>query len=572
MESIRPRGREFVIGLLLAAVTLAAYWPARNFDFVDYDDQDYVKDNAFVRSGLNKTSVEWAFQQSHSGNWHPLTWASLMFDCQFFGEKKNPADRLFNVQAGPMHVHNALLHAANAALFFWVLRRMTGAVWASAFAAALFAWHPLRVESVAWVTERKDVLSTLFWLLTMGAWLRYTERRSAWRYGLALLMFALGLMSKSMLVTLPCVLVLLDFWPLKRWPAKVPPPPPPKSKKKNALPPAPVAEAPTGVPWKWLVLEKIPFFALIVAVSVWTLHTQRSGGAMTFGDSLPMKHRLLNGLVAYAEYLRKFFWPDDLAVFYPHPGQWPAARIAVAATVLVLISALAVWQRRARPHLLLGWLWYLGTLVPVIGIIQVGGQAWADRYTYVPMLGIVVALAWELAIWVQRLRVPTGVIGVLAAIALAACLAATVAQLRHWQNTFSLFSHALDVTKNNHRAHKGVADVYRDEGKNVEADRHYEEAIRIKPTFLGARVNYGMALVNQKKFDAAAFQFRVAVQINPNNPEAHNNLAAVLEMTGKHPEAIQEYRKAIELRPNYPTAINNLNKLLARQPKSAAKP
>ncbi len=577
MELFRGRWRDVLICLLLAISTFAVYWPARTFDFVDYDDQVYVKENVIVRSGLNAKSVAWAFTQSHSGNWHPLTWLSLMFDCQFFGEKpageqgKPGAEVVFTMRAGPMHVHNALLHTLNAGLFFWVVRRMTRAVWVSAFAAALFAWHPLRVESVAWVTERKDVLSTLFWLLTMWAWLSYTERRTLWRFGLALLLFALGLMSKSMLVTLPCVLVLLDFWPLKRWPPPKPAAPPPlraKAKKKRGVPlPAAVA-GPGGVSGRWLLLEKLPFFALVAAVGAWTLRTQRHDGAMTFGDSLPLVQRFTNGLVAYVEYLRKFFWPDDLAVFYPHPGQWPWARVAVAAVTLGVISALAVWQRRLRPHLLFGWLWYLGTLVPVLGLIQVGGQAWADRYTYVPMLGIVVALAWEMSAWIRRVELPAAATGALAALVLAICLGLTARQLQHWKSTFALFSQALEVTRNNHRAHKGVADVYSDEKKFGQANWHYEEALRIKPTFLGARLNYGIALVNQTNYAAAIPQFRLAIQSNPANAEAHNNLAAVCEMSGNYAEAIKEYQAALRFRPNYLTAQRNLDRLVARQKKS----
>ena len=386
-----------------------------------------------------------------------------------------------------MHVHNVLLHTANVCLLFWVLRRLTGMRWPSALAAALFAWHPLRAASVAWIAERKTILSMLFWLLTLLAWMRFIEQRTPRRYALTLVAFILGLLSKPTVISLPFVLLLLDFWPLQRWTpssiARVSGQPQPTKKR---------ASMPAQLAWKQLLLEKMPFFALSFVAAVLTFWRSAAGGAMTFGETLTFPQRLTNALVACVEYLRKFVWPSDLAVFYPHPGDWPWWRVAVATAILLLVTVIALWQRRPRPYVLVGWLWYLGTLVPVLGLTQVGGQAFADRYTYVPMVGIAIMVAWGAVDLTARW--PTGLRLASAGVVLATCLVLTIAQVRTWQTTLTLFTHALEVTSNNHRAHKEVADVYAAEKRFDDANRHYEEALPIKPRFFGAQMDYAMAL------------------------------------------------------------------------------
>src|SRR5208282_972454 len=353
----RPHFPAWLMVALLVVVTIALYWPAMRCDFINYDDPDYVTANSHIRGGLNWEGVKWAFSNTEQGTqWAPLMWLSHMLAWQLFGA--NPWGH---------HLLNVLLHAANTALVFLVFRQMTGAVWRSLILAAFFGWHPLRVESVVWVTERKDVLSTLFWMLTLWAYVKYVEANQAgnskskiW-YGTALVMFVFGLMSKAMLVTVPCVLLLLDYWPLERF-------------KNNRA-------------WQ-LVAEKTPFFALAAAASVVTCVVQKHGGAVATVENLPLGARSGNALISCCRYLGEIFWPADLAVYYPHPGYWPLEWVLLAGVFLCGISVLLFVKRGRFPFLLMGWLWFIGTLVPVIGLVQVGGQAMADRYTYIPSLGM----------------------------------------------------------------------------------------------------------------------------------------------------------------------------------------
>ena len=563
------------IGLALIVLTLAVYWPVTHADFLVYDDPTYVTDNIHVQRGLTVESVDWAFGLSHYSNWHPLTWLSLMLDAEFFG-----------LDAGAFHRTNLLIHAANALLLFWVLRRMTGAVWRSALVAALFAWHPLHVESVAWVTERKDVLSTFFGLLTLWAYLRHVERGGKRVYFLALLCFTLGLMSKSMLVTWPCVLLLLDFWPLRRM----------RFGAMNVgtnVGGGSVAETQFGTATiGQLLREKIPFFALALLASLVTFAAQKAGGSIATGDALPLPLRVANSLVAYAEYLRKMIWPNDLAIFYPHPGVWPLARVVLASLLLIGLSVCVFRQWRGRPYLLVGWLWYLGTLVPVIGLVQIGKQSMADRYTYVPLMGVYIIAAWGLAeLWAEK-RWPKFSGAFVASVALAGCLAVTAAQVKHWASTESLFKHALRVTKNNPvahhclgcalarqekfteatfqftealridpryaEAHCNLGIILVKDGKFAEAKAHYEEALRQRANYSDAWYNLGNILVKEGKLDAAREHFSKALEFKPELADAHNNLGFVLAAQRKTPEAIEHYHAALQLRPDFADAHNNL--------------
>ena len=401
------------LGLMLAVITFLLYLPSARFGFVNFDDDEYIFNNTHVSSGLKLDNIIWAFSVGSRCNWHPLTWISHMVDCQLFG--LNP---------GPPHLINALLHSANAFLLFLVLFRMTGLRWQSLAVAALFALHPLRVESVAWISERKDVLSSLFWLLTLLAYQSYTKQKSIYRYGLVLLFFALGLMSKPMLVTLPCVLLLLDYWPLERLRS-------------------------VGDVWR-LVWEKLPLFGLSAIVSSINFQVQKSGGAVIPLYQLPMLPRLENAIHSYGRYLAKTFWPDRLAIPVPFGNiyaELPA--VITAGIVLVALTTVAIWLGKRHKYLPVGWFLYLGTLVPVIGIVQVGTQGSADRYTYIPSIGISLLIAWTLAGVFQRWRVPGALVTVLAVIVLSSFTVLSYHQLGFWRNSVTLFRHTMAIYPDN---------------------------------------------------------------------------------------------------------------------------
>ena len=554
--------RDVLIALLLALATLAVYSQVRSFEFVAYDDGGYVSENPHVREGLTLASAKWAFTTGRLANWHPLTWLSHMLDCTLYG-----------LDAGLHHTTSLILHIGNVLLLFLVLNHMTHALGRSAVVAALFALHPLHVESVAWVAERKDVLSTLFWLLTMGAYARYVARRGAGRYALALGLFALGLMAKPMLVSLPFVLLLLDLWPLGRLSRAV-------------------------------VREKIPFFALSAASCVVTFLVQRSGGAVPTMDRLPLSLRLANASISYWGYVRKMLWPDPLAVFYPFAASWPPWAPACAWGALFGASAAALWARARRPFLTVGWFWYLGTLVPVIGLVQVGRQAMADRYTYIPLIGLFIALSWGAAEIVTALRIPRP----LAASACAALLAAlglrAFVQVRTWRSTMDLFSHALTVTNDNALAHNILGNLLAGRGEIDQALVHFRDAVRIEPRYPSAQNSLGLALARQGKAAEAIAHFQQALESKPDYAKAHLNLAGVLEQLGKPieaerhyaaavrldpedaeaennlgafladlgrlPEAIEHYGRALRLRPRFAEALNNWGSALARQGKAEA--
>jgi len=524
--------------LLLAALTLALYWPAHGFGFVNYDDPVYVTLNPQVQKGLTWNGVSWAFTAEHASNWHPLTWLSHMTDVQLFGQV-----------GGWHHLVSALFHAANSLLLFLVLVRMTREAGPSLLVAALFAWHPLHVESVAWISERKDVLSTLFWLLTLWFYADYAQRRvgdpaprrRTWTYLSALTCFALGLLSKPMLVTLPFVLLLLDVWPLKRAPLQT-----------SAL-----------KDWCALTREKIPFFALAAVSGAITVLAQQSGGALASLSYIPLQDRVTNALVAYVVYLRKMLWPVDLAVFYPHPGASPWALVVLSGALLGLITAVVLWQARRRPWLGVGWFWYLGTLIPVIGLVQVGNQAYADRYTYVPLIGIFLAAAWGAQEWVssrpRRLAATSIVLGV----ALVACGWLTHRQLQHWENGETLLRHALAVTEKNYLAHHNLAYLLAATNRLDEAQAQYEQALAILPTYYEAHLNLGTLLLKKGLLDQAAEHLLLALKANPNSAEGHYNLGVILGMREKPEAAAVEFSRALALQPDHLNAHYNLGLALA---------
>ncbi|MFP6620016.1 MAG: hypothetical protein VB877_11765, partial [Pirellulaceae bacterium] len=446
----------FTLSVILAVVTLVLYAQVSVFGFINLDDPDYVYNNGYVQSGLTVDNTVWAFTLHGPGQWHPLTWLSHQLDCQ-----------LFQLDAGMHHLVNAWFHVANTVLLFLVLRKMTGALFPSFLVAALFGWHPLSVESVAWVSERRDVLSTLFWLLTLYAYVGYA-RAGGWRaYGWVMLLLSCGLMSKPMVVTLPCALLLLDGWPLRRW---------------NRI-----ADTESTMPSRglgYLVGEKLPLLVLSLIASVFTFLIQVQEQAVGTLDGYPVITRLGNAMVSYATYLRKMVWPHDLTFFYPYPDSLDMFRVGVSVLVLLVLSGICFWQLRRRPYLLVGWCWYLGTLVPVIGLVQVGGQAMADRYTYVPLIGIYMALAWataEFTRWLlpQDRRRQLVVQGVMAAAVLVPCVVMSYQQVSYWKSGFTLNQRALELSPENAMAHNQIAGDYLTQGQLEKAQHHFSEALRL---------------------------------------------------------------------------------------------
>jgi tetratricopeptide (TPR) repeat protein len=530
----------------LAAITLAVYWPVRNFDFLNYDDPDYVTYNPAVQHGITPQAVKWAFTTGQASNWHPLTWISHMADCALYGLK--PAGH---------HLTNLLFHTVNTVLLFLVLSQMTGALWRSALVAALFAWHPLHVESVAWVSERKDVLSAFFWLLTMMAYARYARWfeiqsiKSKVYYCLSLLCFALGLLSKPMVVTLPFVLLLLDFWPLRRI----------CDLRFTIYEPREEAAGQTRLSVGWLVIEKIPFFILAAASCVVTFVVQKSGDSVVKSAALPFSDRVANALVSYVLYLWKTIWPQNLAAPYPYSHHWSFGIAAAAALLLLAVSIVVVWQIRGRPYLAVGWFWFLGTLVPVIGLVQVGLAARADRYTYLPLIGIFIMVAWSIpgrwAAWPS----PGLVFGAVTTAVLIALLTCTETQLQYWRNSVALFSHSVEVTTGSILSEYNLAEALARQGDADDAIIHYQKAIAIHANPVEAQYNsqpqahfnLGLIFSSQKKWAEAEAQFRTFLRDEPNEPQAHSALAEILKAEGRLDEAKKESQRAAQLR----TGITN---------------
>jgi tetratricopeptide (TPR) repeat protein len=510
----------------VAVLALATYAPIfrGGYQFLNVDDNEYVTENPQVQAGLTPRSLWWALTAFHSHNWHPLTWMSLQLDRQLYGDK-------------PLgfHVTNVLLHTANAVLLLFALHSLTGAVRRSAVVAAFFAVHPLHVESVAWVAERKDVLSTLFWMLTLYAYSAYAARPGWRRYLLTLALFSLGLMAKPMLVTLPCVLLLLDYWPLGR----------------------------LHVGWG-LVKEKLPFFALVVGCSLLTFGAQRD--IMQSLDILPLPYRLANVPLAYLTYIGMMFWPMRLAIYYPHPGPNISFALAAAAAGLLLaLTALALWHARRRPYVTVGWLWYLGTLVPVIGLVQVGRQAHADRYTYIPYIGLFIVLAWGSYDFLGRLRLARLAAVPVVAGLVVACLWLTWQQLPVWENSTKLWQHALAVCPSG-IAHEGIAKALEKEGRIDEARRAYAEAIRYDPTAV-AYSSVGIFLAKYGWLDDALEHFAQSLALYRDQPAAHSNMGLLLLEQGKLDEAQRHLTEAVRLNPNFVSGHCYLGLVLERQGK-----
>jgi len=581
----------------LVLVTAAAYWPVFGNGFV-FDDVPYLVENPNLRDGFTADAVQWAFTSFRCANWHPVTWLSAMLDVSLFG--LSPAGH---------HAVNLLFHLANTVLLLLLFRRITGSLWKSAFVAGLFALHPLHVESVAWIAERKDVLSTLFWLLGIWAYVRYAEKPSVRRYVLVAAIFALGLMAKPMLVTLPIVLLLLDFWPLRRLSLG-------GSAKKGGPTPAK------------LILEKAPLLALSAASSLITYFAQQSIGAVVQLQKFPIGLRIENALVSYVAYVWKMIWPAGLAAYYPYPAHGiPAWQALGAALVLVGVSVFVFRQAKSRPYLAVGWLWYLIALMPVIGIVQVGEQSMADRYTYVPLIGIFLMIAWGVKAngrstsaqasadkggerasgrsrTTQSPSLPvtqSPILSGIAVVVLAALGVCTSLQARYWQSDYTLFLRAVNVTSDNKLARNNLGIQLEAQGKPDEAIVQYQKALEIDPNYADARLDLGNALFSQGKVeeavkeysailkadpenkkasigvanalakkgrgDVAASEYAKILESDPNNADAHYNLGLMLSKQGKLDEAAEHYRKALDINPNYAKAHNNLGTLLTQQNK-----
>jgi protein O-mannosyl-transferase len=600
-----------VVCVVLGAATMAVFWPALRCGFIQYDDQDYVTANPDVQHGLNWRSVEWAFSTTHAANWHPLTWLSHIVDCQLYGLR--PAGH---------HLTSLLLHTASSVLLLLLLCRLTGAFWPSVFVAAMFALHPLRVESVVWVAERKDVLSTFFWMLTVWAYARCVERgerrnpsngtplsgslpglrgereeslvdaesvhAAVWKkspkfklfYALALVFFALGLMAKPMLVTLPFVLLLLDYWPLGRFAF--------------------------GAPFPWrLIVEKAPFLLLALGDSVATFDIQHHNGAVGTLRSYPLSLRLENVPVAYVRYLGKNFWPVNMAIYYPSRS-WSAVEIAGAICVLAVITILAAWRWRAQPYLAVGWLWFLGALVPAIGLVQVGTQAMADRYTYIPCIGLWIMAAWSARDWIDGHPERRSVAAAAGAVAVLVCMALTFSEVPDWRDSRAIFTKAAETTGGSYVAYYNIGCYAAAEGKYGEAIESYnqalqaepdnaswadhapgyndlgyaylkegelsnavaslEKALELRPRYGEAYYNLGCAFLINKQPAEAADCLQRALAIDSGVAAIHYKLANALMQMGKYLQAIAEFRQTLKLSPEMEDAVNNLAWLLATCP------
>jgi Tfp pilus assembly protein PilF len=515
------------IAAALAALTVAVFAPVRHFAFVTWDDLDYITKNPHVTQGLTAASMRWALTTGYGFYWHPLTWWSHQLDVQLFG-----------LDAGGHHLTSLVWHAIGAALLFLVLRRYTGAVGRSAVVAALFAVHPLHVESVAWISERKDVLSTCAWLLTVAAYWRYAQAPSRGRYAIVALLYALALMSKPMVVTLPVVLLLIDAWPLGRVPCD-------RLRWRD---------------WWPLILEKLPLAAMAVIVGVITFIAQEDVGAVGGLAALPISYRVATAIVSYVVYLRQMLWPAGLAAYYPYPHDLPDWWIiGLAAAILAGISY-AVFRRSARartPYLAVGWAWYLVMLAPVIGFVQTGDQVRADRFTYLPLVGVFIAIVWGVADLLRRVGAPRAIAPALAAIAIVPCAVIARADVAYWQDGTTMWTRDLAVAGENYRAHAGLAEAASVAGRTAEAIAEYEAAIRLVPDVADTHNDFGVALTNAGQLDRAAVEYATAIRLAPRMAEAHNNLGAILARQQRADDALDEYNAALAIDPSYALARHN---------------
>jgi Tfp pilus assembly protein PilF len=534
---------DLFIAFGLVAVTLAVYAQVASHQFIILDDNRYIRENPMVNHGLTLTGIAWAFTTFHAANWHPLTWLSHMLDSQMFG-----------LNAGGHLVVNALIHAANGLLLFLFLRRVTGAKWRSAIVAALFALHPLHVESVAWAAERKDTLSTFFGLLSLVAYARYVETPSWKRYALVAVALALGLMAKPMLVTWPFVLLLLDYWPFHRF----------QWQRATGLKGFVRALVP-------LVREKLPLFCLAAASMVITFIAQSHGGAVRTFVQVPVSLRLSNAVVSCAKYLSRTVWPWDLAVYYPFSRTGvPPWQLVCAIVLLTVIIAFVLRQASERPYLLMGWLWFVGTLIPVIGLVEVGGAAMADRYCYVPSIGLFVAIVFGLSDLAHAFRIDRVITGTLTVVALSILACLTAVQISRWRNSETLFQYTSSLIPDNRMIENNLGTILGESGKYDQAEAYFAKALRTKPDYLEVisdadiRENLGLLMAHQGRLPEALEQLNAALRLNPNSAEAHTTLGVVLLRSGKAEDSIPHFLAALRLKPDWALARDNLKRAQAQ--------
>lgn len=505
-----------VAGLIL--VTFITFYQTTSHDFISYDDQAYITENIHVKSGVTASSLKWAFVSLEISNWHPLTWVSHILDYEAYG--LNPYGH---------HLTNVILHCANTALLFFLLYSLTTCFWQSLFVSGLFALHPLHVESVAWVAERKDLLSTMFMLLTMLSYARYVRSGRTVFYLSALLLFLLGLMSKPMLVSLPLLLLLLDYWPLGRFDLR------------------PVMGGKTGL--VRLSVEKLPFFVLSLISAIVTYYAQLKGGSVSSAEVAPVQLRIINALQSYLRYIWKTIWPHDLAIIYPHPQHLPISVGIVAAVILAAITYLVFLKGKKYPYLPVGWLWYVITLVPVIGLVQVGQQSMADRYTYIPLIGLFITTAWGITDLARYRHVGAGKI-CLAAILLFSSLTATSwMQLRHWKNSITLFGHAANVVPGNNIAFRILGNNHAKNGNIAEAIAALSQAVEIRKDDALAHTDLGVALAGLNRYDEAIYHYTAAIKLNPGLANTHYNYGIALANSGRYAEAVEQYTETLRLDP-----------------------
>jgi hypothetical protein len=509
--NISPSRQKLIVCIVLTILTLVVFWQVNQYDFV-FDDLAYVTGNSHVQSGITLDGFSWAFSTTDSEFWHPLTWLSLMFDYQLYG-----------LNAGGYHLTNRILHILSTLLLFWLFCRMTGAIWKSAFVAALFALHPLHVESVAWIAERKDVLSGFFWMLTLCLYVYYTEKPAIKRYLLVLFSFVCALMSKPMVVTLPVIMILLDYWPLGRF----------QSHKSNLI--------------LWQLKEKIPFFIFSIIISIITLYAQYK----PFVKHFSFYSRIANAPVSFVTYLEKTFWPHDMAVFYPFSIQIPVWQVVGSILLIIVISIAVVAMMKRMPYLFVGWLWYAITLLPVIGIIQVGDFAMADRYHYLPSIGIAVMLAWGVPLLFPHEDMRKKILCPAVIIALAILAVLTWQQCGYWKNNTTLFSNALQVTKDNYLAHNNLGLTLFTEGNTEEAIYHYNKAIRIKTKYTDAYFNRGVAYFKLGQYQRAIDDYNESIRLKPHYADVYKNRGSAYFKLAQYQRAIDDYSEAIHLKPDY---------------------
>ena len=544
---VRPfTNRGLIVAAILVGLTIASYSRTGGLGFLRYDDNAYITDNAHIRNGLDRASVAWSMTTLYQ-YWHPVTWLSHTIDCQLYG--LNPAGH---------HLTNAIIHALNVILLFFMLRGLTGATWRSGFVAAMFAVHPLNVESVAWVAERKNVLSALFFILAIWAYCWYARSPRWSRYLPVLGLFALGLMAKPMIVTLPFVLLLMDYWPLRRFHFGLSPDGPPcddsnGSRSNQEL----VQWQPQGI--AWLALEKVPMLVLAAGACVITVIAQNKDGALASTVNYPMNLRWQNALVSYVKYLQQMVWPSGFSLIYPFPDRpLPAWQIGLAAVALVSVTVCAVVTAKRFKYFIVGWLWYLGTLVPMIGLVQVGSQARADRYAYVTLIGIFIAAVWGIAEFTRLSRRAGSVIGALGLCVLVVLSVDTFRQTGYWRNDITIMQHAVTVSEDNYIARNILATDLAIDGRLDEAISEFSKITAADPVYDKAQNALGMVCVQKGKLDDAISHFKSAIAFNPQYADPYNRLGAALMDEGHIQEAIPFFRKALEYSPNHPSAWANL--------------